>query len=86
MNWFSSLYNGRLERKSLWKFLASYAPHGYFSGYPGQDESGPLHESLWNILEGYALKDIPSRSQVLYTVVAITIYVNGLQIIHSTRS
>ena len=42
-NCFSIPYNVRFERKSLWKFFASYTLHGYFSGYLGQDECGPLH-------------------------------------------
>ena len=33
--------------------------HRYTSGCPEQDESCPLHQSRWNILEGYALKDTP---------------------------
>ena len=36
INCFLSLYDARFERKSLWKSFASYAPHGYFSGYPGR--------------------------------------------------
>ena len=34
--------------------------HRYTLGYPGQDKSCQLQGSLWNILEGYALKDTPS--------------------------
>ena len=34
--------------------------HCYTSGYPGQDKSCPLQGSLWNILKGYMLKDMPS--------------------------
>ena len=146
-NCFSSLYNEWFERKSLWKFFASYMPNsrarivtllvtlgsmnlaqylttagtfskvtcwrtrplhvhhgttvaitdirqimytcqttcvsrekgiGNFSavtswiawmqvilpGYPRQDESCPLLEHHWNILEGYTLKDTPSTSRV----------------------
>ena len=38
--------------------------HCYTSGYPGQKESCPLHQSCWKIFQGYALKDAPSISRV----------------------
>ena len=43
----------------------------YISGYPGPDESCPLQEGRWNILEVYALKDTPSTARVPYSLLLL---------------
>ena len=48
--------------------------HHYISSYPGQDESYPLRQSFWNILEGSVLKDMPSTSQVELHKLLLSLY------------
>ena len=48
--------------------------HRYISGYPGQDESCPLQQSFWNILEGYALKDTPPHDGSSCTNCFLSLY------------
>ena len=38
--------------------------HCYISGYSGQDESYPLLDLCWMILEGHTSKDMPTTSRV----------------------
>ena len=62
-NCFSSLHNARFKRKGFERFspvtYRNPCMHHYTSGYFGQYESCPLHESRWNILKGYALRTCP---------------------------
>ena len=62
----SQAYTMHGSKQKPLEIFNSYASNsvyaGYISGYPGQDESCPLKQSLWNNLEGYVLKDTPSTS------------------------